>query len=488
MKKILILIKGFVLIVFSLMFIWYSYYRSINIEGLIDRIYIALFLLLSWYYGFKLISKKRYSYKLLGIIIVFFPFLIATYLLQLLKYGPTYKLNGIISILTYAYHYTGSTVELLIPVVFFFVTIFIILFKYIFKLNFLISIFFSFSLIYCVALYLITYVYYHLPLDYTFDDVINQKKIEHYSLNRSLQTSRKIYIDSNEQYLCSGFVSTSPYLTGEEKSGILIFDINKKEEINFLNLRITESFVFDEKIPNIYVAIDEGHMVLEIEKQNYKIKRYWQIHSADGLALLDNSHLLVRLESPLKNEPDFIIINIQEYRTKKSFHKKITCDSQIIARLNTRSIVIPELQRIALLTIGNDITELHIFDYDGNFIKMITLPDFCWEIFYSNIHQAYLISSVTSNRLYKVDPIKFTITHHKIPNGVREIKETKKGLIVLSDNLRGKVYMFNLLKDRIIHTFLVGRKPEGIAIGPKTGSLYVISEFGLSIFDLSDIQ
>jgi DNA-binding beta-propeller fold protein YncE len=49
------------------------------------------------------------------------------------------------------------------------------------------------------------------------------------------------------------------------------------------------------------------------------------------------------------------------------------------------------------------------------------------------------------------------------------------------------VYLYDLENQAIVHTFLVGRKPEGLAIGPKTGKLYVASSYGINVFDIPSL-
>ena len=55
----------------------------------------------------------------------------------------------------------------------------------------------------------------------------------------------------------------------------------------------------------------------------------------------------------------------------------------------------------------------------------------------------------------------------------------------MADYLRAKVYLFD--GKEIRQTIGVGRKPEAMALGPRSGLLYVLSDAGLTRIDLSRI-
>ena len=72
----------------------------------------------------------------------------------------------------------------------------------------------------------------------------------------------------------------------------------------------------------------------------------------------------------------------------------------------------------------------------------------------------------------------------RLPNGVREIVVMLSGLLLLADYLRGKVYVYDVQGGKILHTLLVGRKPEAMAIGLNMQKLYVASDCGITVFEL----
>ncbi|ETR68444.1 MAG: hypothetical protein OMM_10518, partial [Candidatus Magnetoglobus multicellularis str. Araruama] len=166
MKHIYTIVNTGTIIAYSLLFLSYTFYRSLTIPGIIDRIYIATFLILCWKTALKCIARKRNITQIIGISISMLPLFLVLYLWALLTHGPTYKLNGLISCITFAYQYTGSTIDWAIPVASILAIVIIILLKFFLKQGWLLSLFCSLTVIYGVGLYLIMVAYYHLPLDH----------------------------------------------------------------------------------------------------------------------------------------------------------------------------------------------------------------------------------------------------------------------------------------------------------------------------------
>jgi len=121
-------------------------------------------------------------------------------------------------------------------------------------------------------------------------------------------------------------------------------------------------------------------------------------------------------------------------------------------------------------------------------LDAVELNEAAIEIYYYAGNDRLYVTSLLKNEILEINPDDLTFSTFPIPNAVREITATSQpGYLALADYLRGKVYLYDLENHTIIHTFLTGGKSEGLAIGPKTGHLYVSTRHGINIFDVPSL-
>lgn len=347
------------------------------------------------------------------------------------------------------------------------------------------SVFLSISLLYAIGLYLLGYTYYHLPLDHNQEEVAAQQHVEHIAFDRKYSTSRKMLIDDSERYLYCAFTQTT-LLAKEGEDGLLKYDIQMREERAFYPNKLGDTFILRSEQDLVYVGLP-GTEIVELSKSTLSLSgKSWKVDfekysTLDSIALLDDNLIAARIE--LTGKTDLLLIDsISDARisVRLPYHRD--------AMVNVAMEVVPERKEVFLLQTslhGTRLFKIHATGLVDE--KTIMFPGVLYEISYNRYSNRLFAASMTKDKLYEIDPDDLSFSESAIPNGVREIVPINAGKIALGDYCRGKIYLYDTEKREIEQTFLTGRKPEAMALGPRSGKLYVVSSFGLTIFDLPAI-
>ncbi len=505
-----------IVILYSFMLLISAYFRTWSIYGLLDLLFLTSFLIVTYRLGsrfFDLSSRvestpnregKRhpssagtatnptsmgrpfpnqiltYGHALMAIATFCFPLFLGFLFFYLEGEGPIF-FYMMTSLLPMAYGYVGSTLSTTTFVILYLSAAgtFLVSWK-LFRRHLVTSLFAALLFLYLAAGFILSSVYYNLPIRHSSTDTKNQGYTELINLSERNITSRKMVIDERENYL---YLATHDTANQHplQHGGLLKFNIESGKEEQFYNTKIGDSIAYHENLDHLYLARYSEKEVIELEKSSLSpTGRKWSFDpSPDGLALLNRETMVTRIEWP-GDSPDLFFIGIEDGRvTPVSIPEKPP-----LSWLTAAMEVIPSRGEVFVLLAGNDRTVLTKVDSQGRVIDSLPFDGYSWEIYYSAHHDKLFIPSLTEDLLLEVNPDDLTVIPHKMRNGIREVTVTRDGLLVLSDYIRGMIYIYRLEEEAVIHTFLTGRKPEGVAIGPESGKIYAASSYGLCVFDL----
>lgn len=337
--------------------------------------------------------------------------------------------------------------------------------------------------LYVGALAVLFGLYYRLPLDHEEADIAAQPGTRVLRLPPALGTGRKsVWIDSTETRLITSARSTAMWAP-EGAAGIVSYDLTT------LQISLTPvgapctTFVIDPVNNRLVTCEFFRRSLIELDLRTLIPTRSVDVGAQrpDGLIRLDATRALVRSEIP-GYDYDLRLLDLPSL-TLAPDGIKLPRPPMMIQ--NTGIDVDVERGHVFLVTTGNEVTLLRRLDASGTVERSVTLPGVSWEMRYSARHHAAFVATNDRNVLYRVDDETFDVTALPAPNGIRAIRETPEGLLLLGDYVRGKVYVYDGNAGTILRTLLVGAKPEGLAFGPVSGALYVYSDAAIVVFERS---
>lgn len=455
----------------------WTWYWALSIVMLVS------YLTISFRSGLRMI-KGSLALKLPGALVLGLPLLLSY---AVYTFGDSlvtkFLVGTFISLLFLAFEFVGSVLTPLLKAVMFISAAAVGLFAYRYlKRSVAASVFLSMFILYAIGLYLLGYTYYHLPLDHSQEAVAAQKNAEHIAFDGKYSTSRKMLIDENERYLYCAFTQTTPFAK-EGEDGLLKYDIQTREERSFYQNKLGDTFIIRSEQDLAYASLP-GSEIVELSKSTLSPSgKSWKVDSEiystlDSIALLDERLIAARIE--LTGKTDLLLIDsISDTRIS------VRLPRHPDAMVNVAMEVVPERKEVFLLQTSLHGTRLFKI-YASGLVdeKSILFPSVLYEIAYNPHANRLFAASMTKDKLYAINPDDLSFSESVIPNGVREIVPINAGKIALGDYFRGKIYLYDINRKEIEQTFLTGRKPEAMALGPRSGKLYVISSFGLTIFDL----
>ena len=333
--------------------------------------------------------------------------------------------------------------------------------------------------------YLLFFVYYDLPIEHTLDDVAAQPHTRMLTPAEGRGAGRTLYVDAAEETLYLTVKSTQ-MTAGEAESGLLSYDIATGRETAFVPLQAPcITMVVDEAEGVLYSCPFFTHRLLLFDLDGLAPTgtevQLDESMRPEGLVRLDGGDMLVRFEIPGR-APDLLRFDSRALQTTPIRLPErpliVGCYALTLDR-GRRKIWVPQL--------GNNTIVVNRLDWDGRHEASVDLPGLSYEAVYSPFHDAVFVATLNREVLYRVHPETLAVTQTRVPNGIRAVRATREGLLVLGDYIRGRVLLYDPDADAIVRTLLVGAKPQAIGLGPVSGSLYVHSDFGITVFDVPRI-
>ncbi len=334
---------------------------------------------------------------------------------------------------------------------------------------------------YVGALAVLVGLYYDPPLDHTAADVAAQPGTRLLPLDPSLGPGRKsVWIDDAETRLVAIARSTAMWAP-PERMGVVSYDL-VSQRVDFASIpAVCNAFVVDLPHQRLVTCAFFSRRLVELDLRSLRPTRTASVDTdhPDGVVRLDGERALVRVEIPGRGN-DLRVIDLASLSVAPG---GIALPRPPLVVQNSGLHVDVERGHVFLVTTGNEVSMLRRLDASGTVERSVTLPGISWEMHHSARQRAVFVALLDRQLLYRVDDETFEVTTLPAPNAIRGIQETPDGLLLLGDYVRGKVYVYDPSAARVVRTLLVGSKPEGLALGPVSGSLYVYSGAGIVVFE-----
>ncbi|MBT6433134.1 MAG: hypothetical protein HOK97_24070 [Deltaproteobacteria bacterium] len=324
------------------------------------------------------------------------------------------------------------------------------------------------------SLWLVLVAYEDLPKGATVAEIESQVGVTQIDLGGQWDTARDLLIDSNEGFALAAFMSSNRGSNKERTPGLVRISLSGAETTFSLKTRMGDTIVLDETTGLIWFSdFLDGHVralkanTLAPTGQSFEVKPW-----PDGVAQLDDGRLVVRVETPRRDDSELHLIE-----TVTGEQTLLDVEPHRWGTLNAAMEVARSRNEIFLLQTGNDKTTLSAVSPSGVRVQKL-FGGIIWEAAWDTQSELIWLGSMTENCIFKVQPQTLESQCFEIPNGVREIMPLGDSWLALADYLRARVYVFD--GEKIQRTIEVGRKPEAMALGPKSGDLYVLSDAGLT--------
>jgi hypothetical protein len=397
--------------------------------------------------------------------------------------------GGVLLVLTswleFSFGYAGSGIDWLIPLTVAAAVGWCVVSKLLLRQRWSSAFFSSLGLVYAIGAWLLFVVYYDLPLDHSYQDVATQPHTTMMELPVRRGPGRTLWVDPSERTLYATVKSTK--MTADAtQSGLFAYDLGTRRETHFVPL----------VAPCIEMIVDEKNGVIhscEFFSRRLRSFHLGTLAPAGGDRVLD---LPARPEARVRLDGDSELVRFE-----------IPAAGPDLVRLDTRTgrfdaIRVPprpgvvgsyalaldrERRKVYLPKLGPNRIVLNRLDWNGTFEASVDLEGLSFEAHYSRIHDRVFVATLNRNILYRVSPETLEVAASVIPNGIRAIRETDDGVLVLGDYIRGKIYLYDPRRDVIVATLLCGHKPQALFVTRPGGSLYAYSGFGITRFDLRRI-
>lgn len=324
------------------------------------------------------------------------------------------------------------------------------------------------------SLWLVLVAYEELPSGLSAAEIEEQAGVSQIPLAGHWDTARDLVLDSQEQYAFAAFMSSNRGNNKDRKPGIVRLSLTTGETTKSLQTRMGDTVALDEESGLIwYSDFLDGHVralhasTLAPTGKAYKVEPW-----PDGVAQLSDGRLVVRVETPRRDDPELLLI-----APSREEQTPVNVEPHKWGVLNAAMEVAGERNEIFLLQTGNDKTTLSAVTPEGVRLQK-KFDGIIWEASWDTQAELLWLGSMTDDCIFRVQPETFESQCFEIPNGVREITPLGNGWLALADYLRAKVYLFD--GNKVMRTIDVGRKPEAMALGAKSGALYVLSDAGLT--------
>lgn len=337
--------------------------------------------------------------------------------------------------------------------------------------------------VYLFGGYLLAVVYYDLPLDHTLADVVAQPHTTLLPVSLQRGPGRTLQVDADEQWLYMSVKSTNMADGGNpEMSGVLSYDIERRREGPFLHLPAPcITMIVDASRGALFSCEFFQPRILQLDLETLQPTGA-QIDldlpmRPEGLVALDDDFMLARMEIPAEG-PDLLRIDRRsmEYTPIRLPSRPLVVGCYALSPDRRRKqIWVPQL--------GPDVVVLNRLAWDGSFEDEVRVPGISFEAVYSAHHDSVFIATLNRKVLYRVDAETLEVTTTRVPNGIRAVREAPGGLLILGDYIRGKLHIYDPVREEVLHSLLVGRKPQAITVSP-SGKIYALSSFGITVFDL----
>ncbi len=332
------------------------------------------------------------------------------------------------------------------------------------------------------SIWLVLVAYEDLPPGLPAQAIGQQESVTHQALDGRWDTARDLVISSDETTAFGAFMSSNRGPNKHREPGIVRIDLATGLVTGQYLSRMGDTLVLDEAENSIWFSsFLDGYVQrldtisMQVKAPSFKVEPW-----PDGVAKIASDQLVVRVETPRRDDFELYWIDLQE-----NAQVGVNVDAHRWGNLNAAMEAVAERSEVFLLQTGDDRTTLSAVSPQGVRESKI-LPGIIWEAAWDQKEQAVWLGSMTEDSVFKVDAASFEHTAYDLPNGIREILPIAEGWVALADYLRARVYLFD--GKEIRKTIQVGRKPEAMALGPLSGALYVLSDAGLTRIDLSRIQ
>jgi hypothetical protein len=339
----------------------------------------------------------------------------------------------------------------------------------------------AFATVYVVAFGVLFGLYYNPTLDHTGADVAAQPGAHVLPLDPTLGPGRKsLWIDEAETRLV-GIARSTAMWAPLSRMGIVSYELASHQVAFAAIPAVCNAFAVDPTAERLFTCAFFERRIIELDLRTLAETRSTGVDGdrPDGLVRLDATRALVRVEIPGRGN-DLRILNLS---TMELARRGIALPRPPLVVQNSGLDVDLGRGHVFLVTTGNEISMLRRLDASGTVQRSVTLPGISWEMRYSPRDRAVYVATLDRHVLYRVDDETFDVTALPAPNAIRGIHQMPNGFLALSDYVRGKVYVYDPREARVLRTLLVGAKPEGLAIGPVSGALYVYSGAGIVVFD-----
>lgn len=327
------------------------------------------------------------------------------------------------------------------------------------------------------SLWLVLWAYEDLPAGLEPAEIAKQDGVTHVAIDGSWDTARDLAIDSEEKLAFAAFMSSNRGTNKDRTPGLVRLSLSTGATTYSLETRMGDTIALDEASGLLWFSdFLDGHVralhadTLAPAGQSYRVEPW-----PDGVARLSDGRLIVRVETPRRDDPELRVITpgVAEQSSVNVVPHKW-------GALNAAMEVATERNEIFLLQTGNDKTTLSAVGL-SEVRKQRVFSGIIWEAAWDAEEDDLWLGSMTEDCVFRVQPETLDSECIEIPNGVREIMPLGEGWMAFADYLRAKVYLFD--GQEVQRTIDVGRKPEAMAVGPISGALYVLSDAGLTRVD-----
>lgn len=337
-------------------------------------------------------------------------------------------------------------------------------------------------LFHCATIWILWVGYESHLEEHSLAMIEQQPWVTHRVIPGRWDTGRDLILDKSETVAFAGFMSSNRGQNKDRRPGVIRIDLGSGEVLAQHLAQVGDTLALDEAAGLLWTtSFLSGHIQSLNAETLLPIGRSISIEPwPDGIGRFHDGRLAVRVETPTQDYPDLVVLNPASQE-----QSAIHIEPHALGYLNAAMEVDASRNEIYFLQTGNDATTVTAVDREG-LRRQLRLPGIIWEVALGSAGEYAWLSSMTEPALFKLKRETFEFEKFVVPNGIREILPLGDGWLALADYLRAKVYLFDGATIR--HEILVGRKPEGMALGPVTAELFVLHDAGLTRIEWAKIR
>lgn len=312
-----------------------------------------------------------------------------------------------------------------------------------------------------------------------------------FPFSKVYQRSRQLLIDPQEEHAYASFQDTTDH---EHSGGILQYNLLTHQTESFYSTPIGDQFVMSEDGDFLYFSSYlQQPQLLKISTKTFEVsplsfagqKKMVQLPDRTDAIDWISKNVLVLINERQQGDSGLFLIDLnREIPILLKFHP-LKIPPYVMLNFALRAI--PARKEGFSLISGNHKTYLLKFQLDRTVAIEKEWIGYSVEIYYSPVHQSLFIPFLDQNLMVEVTLDGLKTIEHKVPRGVRQIVDGPHHTLLLLDYLRKSLSIYDPRQQLLLKTVAAPPYSEGMAIGPKTGNLYIISSSHLWFYDLKNL-